>query len=91
MKLLYVSAGWCGVCRVKAPVVREFAEQAGLPLEMWDWDDEGVPARAGALRIRTPPTLALVDGDRVRFRLTGAMITPETAARLLDGARGASR
>jgi hypothetical protein len=29
------------------------------------------------------PTLALVDGERVRFRLVGRMITPETATHLI--------
>ena len=34
-------------------------------------------------RIRTVPTLALVHGDRVPFRLVGRMITPENVRHLL--------
>ena len=82
-KLLYFRAGWCGVCHEKTPVVEEFARSAGLPLEMVDWETEEGQARALGLRVQTVPTLALVDGERVRFRLVGAMITPETAAHLV--------
>lgn len=71
------------------PVAFVFAAGTGLPLERWDWDDPDLRARAEALRIRTPPTLALLDGDRVRFRLTGRLISRETAAHLLANVRPA--
>jgi thiol-disulfide isomerase/thioredoxin len=82
-RLLYFRAGWCGVCHEKTPVVEEFARSAGLPLEMVDWETEEGQTRALGLRVQTVPTLALVDGERVRFRLVGRMITPETAAHLV--------
>jgi len=83
MKLLYFRADWCGVCHEKGPVVDELAAAAALPLERIDWETEAGQAKAIGLRVRTVPTLALVDGERVRFRLVGAMITPETAAHLI--------
>lgn len=83
MKLMYVRAEWCGVCHEKGPVVDELARTAGLPLELVDWETEAGQAKAIGLRVTTVPTLALVDGDRVRFRLVGKMITPETAAHLI--------
>ena len=83
MKLVYFRADWCGVCHEKGPVVDEVAQAAGLPLEPVDWESEEGQAKALGLRIKTVPTLALVDGDRVRFRLVGTMITPETAAQLI--------
>ena len=83
MKLVFFQAGWCTVCHEKAPVVEEVAETAGLPLEVVDWESEDGQAKAIGLRIQTVPTLALVAGDRVPFRLVGAMITPETAAHLI--------
>jgi thiol-disulfide isomerase/thioredoxin len=83
MKLLLFRADWCGVCHEKEPVVDEVAAAAGLPLERVDWETEEGQAKAIGLRVTTVPTLALVDGERVRFRLVGRMITPETAAHLI--------
>jgi len=83
MRLLYFRADWCGVCHEKGPVVEELAAGAGLPLDVIDWESEEGQAKAIGLRIQTVPTLALVDGERVRFRLVGRMITPETAAHLI--------
>lgn len=79
---MYWRADWCGVCHQKAPVVEEIAGAMGLPLEVLDWESEEGQTKAAGLRIKTVPTLALIDGSRVRFRLVGAMITPETVAQL---------
>jgi thioredoxin-like negative regulator of GroEL len=83
MKLIYVRADWCGVCHQKSPVVDAVAAAAGLPLDLVDWETEEGQTRALGLRVTTVPTLALVDGERVRFRLVGSAITPETAAHLI--------
>lgn len=83
MKLLYFRADGCGVCHAKAPVAREVASAHGLPLEVLDTDSDAGRAEAETRRIRGIPTLALVDGERVRFRLVGQMITPENVAQLL--------
>jgi thiol-disulfide isomerase/thioredoxin len=95
MRLVYFRADWCGVCHEKNPVVDRLAAAAGLPLDVVDWESEDGQTRAIGLRIQTVPTLALVDGERVRFRLVGKMITPETAAHLIgmyrparDGGQG---
>jgi thiol-disulfide isomerase/thioredoxin len=80
MKLVYFRADWCGVCHTKGPVAEEAARAMGVPLEVVDYEREA--AAAEALRIKTVPTLALVDGERVRFRLVGEMITPENVAHL---------
>jgi thioredoxin 1 len=82
MKLVYLQAGWCGVCREKAPLVEELAASMQLRLEQLDHDDDGDRAAAAALRLTQVPTLALVDGARVRFRLVGVAITAETVAHL---------
>lgn len=82
MKLLYFRAGWCGVCHAKAPVAEEIARTMGLPLETFDIESDEGRALAEERRIRTVPTLALVDGARTPFRLVGSMITPENAAHL---------
>jgi thioredoxin 1 len=84
MHLIFFHAPWCGVCHQKAPVVREIAETAGLPLEEWDIEEPEGAQEAERRRIRTVPTLALVRGERVPFRLVGAMITPENVRHMLS-------
>jgi thiol-disulfide isomerase/thioredoxin len=83
MKLVYLQAAWCGVCREKAPVVAALADELGLRLETLDHDVAAERETAAALRVTQPPTLALVDGARVRFRLVGRLIEPETVRRLV--------
>lgn len=83
MNLAYFHAPWCGVCHEKAPVVEQIAKDAGLPLERWDIEDDAGRAESAARRIKTVPTLALIHGDRVPFRLVGSMITPGNAAQML--------
>jgi thioredoxin 1 len=83
MKLLYFYAPWCSVCRARSPVADQIAAEAGLELERWDVDQEAGRAEGERYRIKGIPTLALVSGDRVPFRLVGTMITPENARHLL--------
>jgi thiol-disulfide isomerase/thioredoxin len=83
MHLAYFRAPWCAVCHEKEPVAEEIA--AALPMELarWDIEDPAGRAEADRRRIRTVPTLALIHGDRVPFRLVGRMITPENVRHLL--------
>lgn len=83
MKLAYFSAPWCGVCHEKSPVADTVAQAAGFALERWDIEEPAGASEAERRRIRTVPTLALLDGERVRFRLIGSMITPENVRHLL--------
>ena len=83
MKLAFFHAPWCGVCHDKAPVAEEIARHAGLEIELWDIEDPVGGEEAERRRIQTVPTLALVDGERVRFRLIGRMITPPNVQHLL--------
>lgn len=82
-RLFYFRADGCGVCVAKHPVAEEIARTAGIPFEVVDVSEPAGEREAEALRIRTVPTLALVRGERVPFRLVGRMITPENAMRLL--------
>jgi thiol-disulfide isomerase/thioredoxin len=87
VKLVYFRADGCGVCVAKSPVAEAIASAAELPLETHDFEAPDEQDAVERLRIRGVPTLALVDGERVRFRLVGAMITPETAEKLIEQAR----
>jgi thioredoxin-like negative regulator of GroEL len=89
MKLVYFHSEECGVCREKESVVQAVARDMGLPLETVDVERDDGPARAEALRVKTVPTLALVDGERVPFRLVGVAITPENVAHLSAATRRA--
>lgn len=83
MHLAYFHAPWCGVCHEKAPVVDDLARESGLELQRWDIEEDAGRAEAERRRIRQVPTLALIFGERVPFRLIGAMITPENVRHLL--------
>jgi thiol-disulfide isomerase/thioredoxin len=83
MHLAFFHAPWCGVCHEKAPLVDDLARESGLELQRWDIEDEAGRAEAERRRIKQVPTLALIFGERVPFRLIGAMITPENVRHLL--------
>ena len=83
MHLAFFHAPWCGVCHEKAPVAQQIASDAGMDLASWDIEEDGGRAEAELRRIKTVPTLALIHGDRVPFRLVGRMITPENVRHLL--------
>lgn len=88
MKLGFFHAPWCGVCHEKAPVVEDIARAEGLSLESWDVDEAAGKEEGERRRIKQVPTLALLDGERVRFRIVGEMITPENVRHLLAHVRG---
>jgi thiol-disulfide isomerase/thioredoxin len=83
MHLAFFHAPWCAVCHEKAPVVEEIASAVGMSLERWDIDEDLGRTEADRRRIKTVPTLALIHGERVPFRLVGRMITPENVRHLL--------
>lgn len=84
MHLAFFHAPWCGVCHQKAPLVETLAPEFGLPLERWDIETDEGAAEYERRRIRQVPTLALVIGERVPFRLVGSMITRENVNNLMQ-------
>ena len=84
MHLAFFHAPWCGVCHEKAPVVEQIATTAKLSVEHFDIEEPAGASEAERRGIKTVPTLALIMGERVPFRLVGAMITPENVAGLLQ-------
>jgi thioredoxin 1 len=81
-RLLLFRTQWCRVCHEKAPVAEEIARSMGMELEVHDLEGDPGAALGEAFRVTTVPTLALVRGGRARFKLVGAMITPENVAHL---------
>jgi thiol-disulfide isomerase/thioredoxin len=83
MHLAYFHAPWCGVCHEKAPLAEQIAADLRMDLARWDIEEDDGRAEAERRRIKTVPTLALIHGERVPFRLVGRMITPENVQHLL--------
>lgn len=83
MHLAYFHAPWCAVCHVKAPLVETLAARHALPLETYDIETPAGRAEYERRGLTQVPTLALVHGERMPFRLVGAMITPETVDHLM--------
>lgn len=83
MRLAFFHAPWCGVCHEKAPLVEQIATQHRLTLESWDIETPEGAQEAEERGAKTVPTLALLLGERVPFRLVGRMITSENVRQLL--------
>jgi thiol-disulfide isomerase/thioredoxin len=79
----FFHAPWCGVCHEKSSVVDDLAKEHGLALERFDIEDADGRAEYERRGIKQIPTFALVRGERMPFRLVGAMITPENVAHLM--------
>lgn len=62
----------------------QIASGAGLPLRRWNIMECQGRAEAERRKIRTVPTLALISGERVPFRIMGHKITPENVQHLLS-------
>jgi thiol-disulfide isomerase/thioredoxin len=90
MILKLFRADWCHACHTALPAARDIADALSLPLEAVDVDtDEGRAAQAEA-GVRALPTLALVDGARVRFRVSGPMIDLAVVTRLASALSAAA-
>lgn len=60
MKLVYISATWCGPCKMFAPVMAKVAE-SGIPVEKLDADqNQSAVAEYG---VRSIPTVIKVDAS----------------------------
>jgi len=60
MKLVYISATWCGPCKMFAPVMAKVAE-SGIPVEKMDADkDQSSVMKYG---VRSIPTVLKVDSS----------------------------
>jgi thioredoxin 2 len=65
-------AGWCGPCRMLAPVLEEVARRRG-DVRIGKVDTEGEQAIAARFAIRSLPTMVLLLRGREVARLSGAV------------------
>lgn len=77
MHFAYFYTTTCRVCHEKQPVARQIASDMDIELREWNLERVEGGAEGKRLRISTVPTLALVHGSRVPFRIVGERITPE--------------
>lgn len=75
--LVDVWAPWCGPCLSMAPQFERAAGELEPQLRLAKLDSQAEPDLAGALGIRSIPTLVLFAGGRERARQSGAMASPD--------------
>ncbi|SDO64348.1 thioredoxin [Halomonas shengliensis] len=66
-------AGWCGPCKMMAPVFAEAARELEPRIRFAKLDTEAEQALAGRFGIRSIPTLIVFKGGREVARQAGAM------------------
>jgi thioredoxin 2 len=75
--LVDVWAPWCGPCLSMAPQFERAAAELEPQLRLAKLDSQAEPGLAGALGIRSIPTLVLFDRGRERARQSGAMASAD--------------
>ncbi|WP_200209103.1 thioredoxin family protein [Micromonospora coerulea] len=78
-RVLRFTATWCGPCKTLGPVADAVAARHGVPVEVVDVD--GSPELAARYRVRSIPTVVLLDGSDVVYTGSGqALVTGLNAA-----------
>lgn len=79
-------AQWCGPCHAMAPSFDAAARELEPRMRLGKVDIDAAPALAGALGIRSVPTMILFEGGREVKRVSGAMTAQQIRA-FADSAR----
>jgi thioredoxin 1 len=72
-QILYFTASWCGPCRMLGPIMESLKGQ--INYRKLDIDSE--QDLAVQYKVRSVPTLVLVEGDVEKNRLVGVHQSPE--------------
>ena len=70
IKVIYISAPWCGPCKLFKPIVTQFFEDHAGQIESIFADAEDELAQQ--LQVRAVPTIVFLKNDKEQARLTGA-------------------
>lgn len=66
--LLFFTASWCGNCRAIKPIVEAEAPQKGYMIDYIDLDTEQGSIDADEYKVRSLPTLIVLDEQGVEIR-----------------------
>ncbi len=75
-------AGWCGPCRVMAPILEEIAEKYGERMNFAKADVDEYPELGAKFGITSVPTFLIFDNGKVVDTIIGAMTKEEFIKRL---------
>jgi thioredoxin 1 len=70
-QIFYMSAEWCGPCKVFKPVVKEVASATGANVNYVDVDQS--PDLAQSMGITSVPTIIVQNNGETVFRRSGVM------------------
>lgn len=79
-KILYITAAWCGPCKLLKPKIQ--AMQSKFPITILDADTNAEAISKYA--IRSVPTILIVNGDKEIARLVGSNITEQRIIELFN-------
>lgn len=70
--IVYISATWCGPCKVLAPIVNQVANDVNIPIGKLVADDtDGNGEWVASLGIRSVPTLLFYQYGNIIHKITG--------------------
>lgn len=75
-------AGWCGPCRVMAPILEEIAEKYGDRMNFAKINVDDYPELGARFQITSIPTFVIFDKGKVVDIIIGAMTKEEFIKRL---------
>jgi thioredoxin 1 len=83
MKLLKFYAEWCGPCKGLTMVIKGAKDKIDIPIEEYDIDNEMFMAQD--YKVRSVPTMILVDDKGVEIRRQIGLVTEEKLLEFLKG------
>jgi len=82
MKLLKFYAEWCGPCKGLTMVINGAKDKIDIPIEEYDIDNEMM---AQDYKVRSVPTMVLVDSTGTEIRRQIGLVTEEKLLEFLKG------
>jgi len=83
MKVLKFYADWCGPCKGLTMIINSAKDKIDIPIEEYDIDNEMMMAQE--YKVRSVPTMVLVDDTGREIRRQVGMVTEEKLLEFLKG------